>query len=64
MFVYREVMYKPDTAEPGKALIIVAKQRNGPTADIPLTFLREQTKFVPYSPVHVEPEGYAGGSPF
>ncbi|HEV2104647.1 MAG TPA: replicative DNA helicase [Candidatus Eisenbacteria bacterium] len=50
MFVYREVVYKPDTAEPGKAQIIVAKQRNGPTDDVDLTFLRECTKFVPYSP--------------
>ena len=51
MFVYREVIYKPDTAEPGKAQIIIAKQRNGPTDDVNMTFLRECTKFVPYSPV-------------
>ncbi|HEY2953632.1 MAG TPA: replicative DNA helicase [Candidatus Eisenbacteria bacterium] len=51
MFVYREVMYKKDTAEPGKAHIIIAKQRNGPTADVELTFMREWTKFVPYSPM-------------
>ena len=51
MFVYREIVYKPDTAEPGKAQIIVAKQHNGPTDDINLTFLRECTKFVPYSPM-------------
>ena len=37
-------------AEPGKAQIIIAKQRNGPTDDVDLTFLRECTKFVPYSP--------------
>ena len=51
MFVYREVVYKKDTAEPGKAQIIVAKQRNGPTDDVDLTFLRDCTKFVPYSPM-------------
>jgi replicative DNA helicase len=51
MFVYREVVYKPDTAEPGKAQIIIAKQRNGPTDDVDLTFLRDCTKFVPYSPM-------------
>ena len=51
MFVYREEVYKPDTAEKGKALVILAKQRNGPTADVPLTFLRESTKFVPYTPI-------------
>jgi replicative DNA helicase len=51
MFVYREVVYKPDTPEPNKAQIIIAKQRNGPTDDVDLTFLRGCTKFVPYSPV-------------
>jgi replicative DNA helicase len=51
LFVYREVVYKPDTAEPGKAQLIIAKQRNGPTDDVDMTFLRECTKFVPYSPV-------------
>lgn len=51
MFVYREVVYKPDTSEPGKAQIIIAKQRNGPTDDVNMTFLRECTKFVPYSPM-------------
>jgi replicative DNA helicase len=51
MFVYREIMYRKDTPEPGKAHIIIAKQRNGPTADVELTFLRECTKFVPYSPM-------------
>jgi replicative DNA helicase len=51
LFVYREVVYKPDTAEPNKAQLIIAKQRNGPTDDVDMTFLRECTKFVPYSPV-------------
>lgn len=51
LFVYREVVYKPDTAEPGKAQLIIAKQRNGPTDDVDLTFIRQCTKFVPYSPV-------------
>jgi len=51
VFVYREVVYKPDTPEPGKAQLIIAKQRNGPTDDVDMTFLRECTKFVPYSPV-------------
>ena len=51
MFVYREVVYNRDTPEPGKAQILVAKQRNGPTGEVDLTFLRECTKFVPYSPM-------------
>ena len=51
MFVWREVVYKPDTPEPNKAALIIAKQRNGPVDDVALTFLRECTKFVPYSPI-------------
>jgi replicative DNA helicase len=51
MFVYREIMYNKNAAEPGKAHIIIAKQRNGPTADVDLTFMRDYTKFVPYSPL-------------
>jgi len=29
----------------GKATLIIAKQRNGPVGDIPLTFLKEYTRF-------------------
>ena len=54
LFVYREEYYKPDDpALRGKATIIISKQRNGPTGDVTLTFLREYTKFVPYSPMMV-----------
>ncbi len=52
IFVFREEYYKPDDpALQGKAEIIIGKQRNGPTGTITLTFLRECTKFVPYSPM-------------
>ncbi|HYM80842.1 MAG TPA: replicative DNA helicase [Candidatus Limnocylindria bacterium] len=52
MFVYREEYYKPDDPTlRGKATILLAKQRNGPTANVDLTFLREFTKFVPFSPM-------------
>jgi replicative DNA helicase len=52
MFVFREEYYKPDDPTlRGKATIIIAKQRNGPTASVDLTFLREFTKFVPFSPM-------------
>jgi len=30
--------------------LIIAKQRNGPTGTINLTFIKEYTKFEPYSP--------------
>jgi replicative DNA helicase len=54
MFIHREEYYKPDDPElRGKATIMIGKQRNGPTGDITMTFLREFTKFVPYSPVMI-----------
>ncbi len=45
----REIYYA-DTDEAkaeaeGKATLIIAKQRNGPTDDVPLTFLKEFTRF-------------------
>ena len=51
MFVYREILYNED-AEPNKAELLIGKQRNGPTGKVKLTFLRESTKFVPYSPTY------------
>lgn len=46
MFIYRDEYYtKEDCKEPGVAEIIIAKQRNGPTGTVKLTFLKEFTKF-------------------
>ncbi len=46
-FIYREEMYNRDLEENerGKAEIIIAKQRNGPTGRIRLAFLRQYTRF-------------------
>jgi replicative DNA helicase len=49
-FIYREEVYDKDTPRRGIADIIVAKQRNGPTGDFPLTFLGEYTRFENYVP--------------
>jgi len=45
MFIYREEVYKPDEENQGKAELIIAKQRNGPTGIVRLAFLRQFTKF-------------------
>jgi replicative DNA helicase len=50
-FIYREEMYKgKDSKEPGVAEIIVAKQRNGPTETVKLTYVSQYTRFENYAP--------------
>ncbi|HEX7878023.1 MAG TPA: DnaB-like helicase C-terminal domain-containing protein, partial [Candidatus Eisenbacteria bacterium] len=57
MFVYRPAMYDKTDENENMAEIIVAKQRNGPTDTINLTFLRDQTRFASMDRRH-------GGEPF
>ncbi len=45
MFIIRPAMYDPDTEDPRKAELIIAKQRNGPTGEIDLIFQNEYTRF-------------------
>jgi replicative DNA helicase len=45
MFIYRDQVYNPDTADKGIAELIIAKQRNGPTGTVRVQFLGEQTRF-------------------
>jgi replicative DNA helicase len=44
-FIYREEQYKQTEENDGKAEIIIAKQRNGPTGNVKLTFLKQFTRF-------------------
>ena len=45
--IHREGYYKPnDPTLENKAEIIIAKQRQGPTGSVPVTFLRSITRFV------------------
>jgi replicative DNA helicase len=56
LLIYREEVYDANTTRKGIADIIIAKQRNGPTGDVQLTFLGQYTKFENYVP-----ESYADG---
>jgi len=45
-FIYREEVYKPDEPDlQGRAEIIIAKQRNGPTGSVNMAFLKNCTRF-------------------
>jgi len=45
VFLYREEYYKPKTDRKGIAEVIISKQRNGPTGQIDLAFVKEYAKF-------------------
>nr|VFK17057.1 MAG: primary replicative DNA helicase [Candidatus Kentron sp. LFY] len=49
LFIYRDEVYNEESPDKGMAEIDVAKQRNGPTGRINLTFLGKHTKFENYS---------------
>lgn len=50
LLIYREDVYEPNTTRKGIADIIIAKQRNGPTGEVQLTFLGQYTKFENFAP--------------
>lgn len=45
LFIYRDEVYNSDSADKGKAEIIIGKQRNGPIGMVPLAFRGEYTRF-------------------
>ena len=50
LFIYRDEVYHHDSPKKGIADINIAKQRNGPTGEFPLTFLGRFTRFENYVP--------------
>jgi replicative DNA helicase len=55
-FIFREEVYKPDDPElDGKAELIIAKQRNGPTGKVRLAFLKQSTRFESRAQDEMEP---------
>ena len=49
LFIYRDEVYNPESADKGKAEIIIGKQRNGPIGMLNLTFIGEYTRFESYA---------------
>jgi replicative DNA helicase len=45
LFIYRDEIYNPESADRGTAEIIVAKHRNGPTGSVHLAFVDRYTLF-------------------
>jgi replicative DNA helicase len=45
MFIYRDEVYNPDSDDRGKAEVIIAKHRNGPTGKAELAFLPQRAEF-------------------
>jgi replicative DNA helicase len=45
LFIYRDEIYNPESADRGTAEIIVAKHRNGPTGSVQLAFVDRYTLF-------------------
>jgi replicative DNA helicase len=56
LFIYREELYNRTEENRGKAEVIVAKHRNGPTDKINLTFREKYTKFENYYREELVPE--------
>ncbi len=58
IFIYRDEVYNQDTPRKGIADITIAKQRNGPIGDFPLTFVGRYTKFENFVPESYSDEAF------
>ena len=45
LFIYRDEVYNPDSADKGTAEVLIRKQRNGPIGKLRLAFLGQFTRF-------------------
>ena len=58
IFIYRDEVYNQDTPRKGIADISIAKQRNGPIGEFPLTFVGRYTKFENFVPESYSDEAF------
>jgi len=49
LFIHRDEMFNPESVEKGKAQLIVRKNRHGATGSVPMTFIKEYTRFENYA---------------
>ena len=57
VFIYRDEVYNPESADKGIAEIIIGKQRNGPIGTTRLTFLGKYTRFENFTSDYYPDEG-------
>ena len=58
-FIFREEVYKPDDPDlEGKAELIIAKQRNGPTGTVRMAFIKRSTRFENLANDTAPPDAY------
>jgi len=55
MMLYRDDYYNRNSTEPNTCELIVAKQRNGPTGEVKLTFLKDFMRFENHAPTGEAP---------
>jgi len=59
LFIYRDEVYNPESADKGTAEVIIGKQRNGPIGAVRLAFIDNLTKFE-----NLAPDRYNQMAPF